>query len=225
VVDDQRDRERRDRDRERPHRPGRRRGGRPRISRPLRRDQYRERQHRPRGRRHYWFRVPNTIRVPNSTGKVAPSLDIRGDGGYVIAPPSIHPSGRAYTWVDQRQLQPLPRWLLERAARPKPAPTRTAAAAPPAPGVDRTRYGIVALRNETDRVRHAPDGARNDSLNRAAYSLAQLVAAGHLPHSLVHGELEAAGIAAGLGQHETLATIASAIRAGLATPREATREV
>jgi hypothetical protein len=46
--------------------------------------------------RHCYFRIRAAIR--NSVGQIAAGLDIRGDGGYVIAPPSVHPSGRAYTW-------------------------------------------------------------------------------------------------------------------------------
>lgn len=45
---------------------------------------------------HYYFKTELPIR--NSAGKLAPGLDIRGDGGYVVAPSSLHPSGRAYTW-------------------------------------------------------------------------------------------------------------------------------
>jgi hypothetical protein len=45
-------------------------------------------------------------------------LDLRGDGGYVVAPPSVHPSGRRYTWAkgrspDDLPLAPCPEWLLK----------------------------------------------------------------------------------------------------------------
>ena len=46
--------------------------------------------------RHCYFRTHGLIH--NSVGQIGIGLDIRGDGGYVIAPPSVHPSGRAYTW-------------------------------------------------------------------------------------------------------------------------------
>jgi hypothetical protein len=49
------------------------------------------------GGRHIYFRHPGG-EVRNSAGKVGPGLDIRGDGGYVVAPPSPHPSGRRYEW-------------------------------------------------------------------------------------------------------------------------------
>ena len=47
--------------------------------------------------RHLYFEWPAQP-VRNSTGKVAPGCDIRGEGGYVLAWPSVHPSGRAYAW-------------------------------------------------------------------------------------------------------------------------------
>jgi hypothetical protein len=66
--------------------------------------------------RHLFFEWPNRL-VRNSAGKVAPGLDIRGQGGYVLAPPSLHPSGRTYAWsVDSaRSLAHAPAWLLAKA--------------------------------------------------------------------------------------------------------------
>jgi Bifunctional DNA primase/polymerase, N-terminal/Primase C terminal 1 (PriCT-1) len=68
----------------------------------------------PRGR-HSYFRMPDTP-VRNSAGKIAPGIDVRGDGGYVLAPPSIHPSGKAYAWsVDSAgTIAEAPDWLLDR---------------------------------------------------------------------------------------------------------------
>lgn len=49
------------------------------------------------GGRHLYFRHPGGS-VGNGV-KIAPGIDIRGDGGYVVVPPSIHASGRKYQWV------------------------------------------------------------------------------------------------------------------------------
>src|ERR1019366_7057017 len=66
------------------------------------------------GGRHLYFRHPGWP-VMNRVGLRA-GLDLRGDGGCVVAPPSLHPSGRPYVWVARRSLDevplaPLPHWL------------------------------------------------------------------------------------------------------------------
>ena len=72
--------------------------------------------------RHVYFRWPETP-VRNSAGKIAPGIDVRGDGGYVLAPPSVHPSGRPYAWsVDSANaFAPAPEWLLAKLAAAAPA--------------------------------------------------------------------------------------------------------
>ncbi len=67
------------------------------------------------GGRHLYFAHPGGT-MPNRVG-LAPGIDLRGDGGVVVAPPSIHPSGRRYAWVpgrapDEARLAPIPRWLI-----------------------------------------------------------------------------------------------------------------
>jgi ferredoxin len=63
--------------------------------------------------RHCYFRIGDHGAIKNSAGQIAPGLDIRGDGGYVLVPPSIHPSGRAYAWsVDNADsFADAPDWL------------------------------------------------------------------------------------------------------------------
>jgi Bifunctional DNA primase/polymerase, N-terminal/Primase C terminal 1 (PriCT-1) len=68
------------------------------------------------GGEHHYFRHPGGV-VRNSAGAVGPGLDVRGDGGYVVAPPSPHPSGRRYEWdvpPDEAELTAAPRWLLDK---------------------------------------------------------------------------------------------------------------
>lgn len=48
--------------------------------------------------RHYYYWRPATARIPNSAGRVAEHVDVRGDGGYVVLPPSLHQQGRRYAW-------------------------------------------------------------------------------------------------------------------------------
>jgi putative DNA primase/helicase len=54
------------------------------------------------GGEHHFFKHPGG-NVCNSAGALGPGLDIRADGGYVVAPPSLHTSGKEYKWlVDAR---------------------------------------------------------------------------------------------------------------------------
>ncbi|RMD78796.1 MAG: DNA primase [Gammaproteobacteria bacterium] len=71
------------------------------------------------GGRHLYFAHPGGV-VRNRAG-LAQGLDLRGDGGYVVAPPSVHLSGARYAWESGRspweqELAPLPEWLRQRAA-------------------------------------------------------------------------------------------------------------
>lgn len=66
------------------------------------------------GGRHLVFRHPGGV-VPNRVG-IAPGLDVRGDGGYIVAPPSLHISERRYAWAigygaDEVPLAAAPEWL------------------------------------------------------------------------------------------------------------------
>lgn len=51
---------------------------------------------------HYYFAWPTGADIRNSaSGTLGPGLDIRGAGGFVVAPPSIHPNGHPYEWIDE----------------------------------------------------------------------------------------------------------------------------
>jgi hypothetical protein len=168
---------------------------------------------------HVWF-AHSGRPVPNSAGRLGAGIDIRGDGGYVIAPPSLHPSGRRYRW--QRppgaQLPVLPQWL-EEACRPsvveqgEPIALRL--------GLD--AWARAALRGELDHVRHAAQGTRNVTLNRAAFRLGQLTTSGILDEASVTDGLLAAALNVGLDEHEAIATIRSGMNAGQAHPRHPPR--
>lgn len=68
--------------------------------------------------RHAFFKMPRSS-VRNSVGKIAPGIDLRGDGGYVLVLPSLHPSGRQYAWsVDSAgEFALAPDWLISQVSR------------------------------------------------------------------------------------------------------------
>jgi hypothetical protein len=158
------------------------------------------------------------VRVRNSAGRLGPLIDVRADGGYVIGAGS-RIGGRAYTARDQRPPVPLPAWLGAVLAG-DPAPAAGVRPGPAPAGRRSTAYAMAALREETRLVATARQGTRNDTLNRAAFSLGQLAAAGLLPPLAVATALSGAAERAGLPAGEARRTIRSGMTAGAGKPRD-----
>ncbi len=69
------------------------------------------------GGRHLYFQHPGG-NIPNSAGRLGPGVDIRGEGGFVVAPPSKHQSGKSYEWEASSHFEdvlpaPIPAWLID----------------------------------------------------------------------------------------------------------------
>lgn len=148
-----------------------------------------------------------------------PGIDLRADGGYIVVPPSIHASGNRYEWLDPAaDIVDAPAWLQE-------PPRHETPAAPQSPprysSGDGTAYGLAAFDNALASLRCAPIGQRNHTLNRVAFSLAQLVAGGELLESAARSALLGVALAVGLEEPESRQTIDSAFAAGLTHPRVA----
>ena len=167
------------------------------------------RTHRTRsGGLHLLFRHAAGLRC--TAGSIAPGVDTRGDGGYVVWWPSA-----GLPVLCDAPPAPWPAWLISALTRPH-------AIAPGAawefPAVlcgarARSRYASAALRHATERVAYAGTGTRNAALNAEAYGLGRLVAAGLLDGQAVADALAAAAIAAGLAPREVEATLRSALAA------------
>ncbi len=69
----------------------------------------------PRGGWHCYFKLPADTSGKNSVGKIAKNVDVRSEGGYLVAPPSKTPTGE-YVWhqrlVAVAELPDAPEWLL-----------------------------------------------------------------------------------------------------------------
>ena len=101
----------------------------------------------PSGGEHYWFRPVAGLR--NSARRIGPGIDTRGDGGYVVVPPSVV-NGRRYTVsVDAGPaIAAAPDWLIGLARHPAPQ---------------------AARRNEwSDAAGFIPEGQRNHTLTHLA---------------------------------------------------------
>lgn len=125
-------------------------------------------------------------------------------------------------------LECVPAELLQALAGPAGQGTPKAAEPPRGAGLHRVpvtggttaAYARAALQSEVGRVHLAADGDRNNTLNRAAFSLGQLVGAGLLTESEVVSALTSAALARGLGGRETEQTIRSGLESGKAEPRQ-----
>ena len=123
---------------------------------------------------HLYFNA-GQLRIASSAGRLGDGLDVRGHGGYAIVPPSLHAGGQRYHWTTRTRPAQLPAWLAALLTAAAPAPRRTAlperSRRPPATLLRRR------LARRARRRRQRTPGARNDTLNRAAFRLAQLAAA------------------------------------------------
>lgn len=160
----------------------------------------------------------NGRQIRNSANKVGRNIDVRGEGGYVILPPSPHPSGRQYEWSVKSQMIEAPEWLAELAMN---ANTKTQAMN----RASTSSYGQAALAGEIMKIAQACEGSRNDTLNAAAYSLGQLVAGGEIDRVEVESALMGAAMGRGLTMKEARATIKSGIDAGMKEPRHGNKSV
>lgn len=171
---------------------------------------------------HSYFRYPGE-EVRNSAGRLGPGLDIRGDGGYVVAPPSNHASGGEYSWAEAaEEMAVFPEMLLQVLRKPPYVPPAPAAEAGPRPAVMTGAglpYGLRGLQAECAAVTSAPPGTRNVTLNRAAFSVGQLVAGGELDDAAASSALLAAALGCGLGEAEARRTIQSGMAGGARFPR------
>jgi hypothetical protein len=70
---------------------------------------------------HYLFEIGDGLKLPSVLGE---GIDIKSEGGYIVAAPSVHPSGKPYTWdlgalPSETPIAPLPSWIVARASAPQ----------------------------------------------------------------------------------------------------------
>jgi putative DNA primase/helicase len=170
---------------------------------------------------HYYFRTETSI--GNSVKKLAAGLDSRGQGGFVVAAGSVSGDGTKYRYCEGRSpgevdIAPIPDWLLAlvhsglRNNQPATIATNTTPIT--------SAYAAAALRAEENAVRNAPVGTRNSRLNKAAFSMGQLIGGGEIGRAEVEATLTAAALRARLKPDEVRTTLASGLAAGQGEPRK-----
>ncbi|MFJ6611400.1 bifunctional DNA primase/polymerase [Streptomyces sp. NPDC091289] len=156
----------------------------------------------PSGGRHLWLTGPADATVPNSAGRLAPGIDIRGSGGYLVGPGSVTAHGRYRLAPGTAHLTPAPcpRALLRLLAQPRRAPApATAGGAGTTPA--RRGEGLIQF------VLAAHEGQRNTRLFWAACRAYE-----HGFGDALADALTAAAVRTGLPEPEARAAIASAAR-------------
>jgi hypothetical protein len=142
-----------------------------------------------------------------------PGVDIKADGGYVVAPPSTHPdTQQPYRWVGTRPVNEMPPPLLAACLTPPQPP------APPVPRPIHTRAarGISSptalLTAHLDAIDRAPKGRRRVTLYGAARGVARMVAAGAITRPDAVTALTGAGHAAEQTDRDIRAAIVGGFR-------------
>lgn len=178
-------------------------------------------------------KLPKTARVALSGDHHG--IELRADGCYVIAPPSIHPDSLLpYRAASDKpvksllQLEFVREWIhgmirqkyqQSEAVPEKPLPAPRTGAWMPRDQYMRLAYLRSAKDQQIRRIIGAHEGARNTALYMSAQCLGQLVGGGELERSAVETALLGAAVTVGLSEIEAQKTIASGIDDGLTRPR------
>ena len=177
---------------------------------------------------HLYFEMPDGVDIRNSSDKIGSGLDVRGNGGYVILPPSnIFGKGGSITGQYEESGASLggptnaPDWLIQLIAEGPKAEAGPSQPPPPPPLPDgNDAWAMTKLEAECAEVAEAKTGARNERLNKAAFLVGQMISMGALGQGAAEQALKAAAALSGLGEVESRTTIASGIKAGVSTRPE-----
>ena len=191
----------------------------------------------PSGGMHLLFKWREDRPVTNKEGSLPKGINVRGEGGYIVVPPSTRHDGKAYSVLepfDWFNIAEAPDWLLDMIAPVTPIEAQAASIertpAHPQQNTPSIKpllylgYGRAALDDECRRVATAPRGARNTQLNKSAFRLGQLVGSRIINDGEARDTLLDAAAASGLvkddGAAAALATIQSGLTSGAVHPRE-----
>lgn len=176
--------------------------------------------------RHLYYRSPKRL-IGNRVNVLGVKLDIRGQGGFVVGPGSIHPDGSIYAWEEspaEVALADFPEQLLalldeargQQARSVGPIADAGGPTSGPLAGLDRfLGVEIDAAVKDLDAV---PEGGRNNTLFKVTARMARHVSAAGASWADYAKPLDAAARAIGLGAGEIAATLNSGWEAGSKEP-------
>jgi bifunctional DNA primase/polymerase-like protein len=167
----------------------------------------------PTGGRHLYFRavpgIRNAAGITKAGRGLGSGIDVRADGGFVVAPPSMLDCGGRYRWLTPPMTADFPRlpdWAVRLLLLPPP----------PARSAYTPTAGGAGLEGPARFVAQAPRGTRNHALHWAACRAGEMVARREISEEAANATLTAAAAASGLAGSEVANTIASGLRAGRA---------
>ncbi len=167
----------------------------------------------PNGGLHIYFKYVVGTR---NRGALGAGVDIRSEGGYVLAAGSTMANGRSYRWeTDTREIADAPAWLLD-LLLPKSAPAHTQYSLSAATN---NAYVDAAVDRELSELAGAPMGSRNNALNDAAFSIGTIVGAGALTEAEARALLQDVARGWGRDWSRCCKTIENGLKAGIQNPR------
>jgi len=186
------------------------------------------------GGEHHYFKQRSDRRCRNRSGSLPDGIDVRGDGGWIVAPGTIRQDGKTYSASDGAPLlidaystgsiPTIPVWLVAKIHERRPGSSASVDAILSAPAFEtggrEATYARRALEGAAHELSRAPIGSRNEALNASAYRLGRMVARDWIDQASVVTALKGAAISAGLNTEEVEKTLASGITAGLSNPAE-----
>jgi hypothetical protein len=163
----------------------------------------------PSGGEHWYF---TTLRPVRNGIKVFDGiLDIRGEGGFVVAPPSTHVSGGQYTWLgDVTTVASPPNWV-QRLLPPERKVSREMMRWPLDDPETESIFRTDMVEEVLCTLRETPRGERNAALFRAACEVTELICSGGISRDRLT-DVADVGVEIGLSPAEVKRTMASAVR-------------
>lgn len=169
---------------------------------------------------HVYFKYEDGMR--NRAKIKGHNIDFRAEGGYVVAPPSLHATGTYYEWINEpleTDLAAMPEAIKEYMKKEEPAPVKNISAPTYRLQGSYNAYIEAAFQKELEILQNTGEGGRNDQLNKSAFALSQFFAHGLSETQLIN-ELTSIAHSIGLKGKEVELTIKSGLKSGRTQVRD-----
>lgn len=145
--------------------------------------------------KHLYFKMPENTNIKSSVSKIANHIDIRANGGYVVAPPSVHENGHLYTWENfalNQDFPEAPNWLISL--------------------ISNTEKQHSPVSDVLEEISNAPQGQRNNTLYKRSISLIGRAMRENLNIADIKENIINAAMQSGLSTEEALKTFDNALK-------------